>query len=347
MAAPPRPMATPPAASRGPLARGHKPAAGAYPSFADELPQDPYAVSRPQAGQIIQWAGAVCTLLALVGAGYWGYQLAVRDANGIPVVRATMGPLRIAPELPGGEVSAHQGLAVNAIPASGMAEAVPDQITLAPQMGALAPEDTALKVRSAAPAAPPNSTLGTNAEELASATQTLLQDAAGTEPALADLASLTDALPEDMPLSDAEAVERALEAALAEGGDPIADSAPLPLDPAPDQPDAGEDPVGMSNTDPITPLIGELDPATIPLGTPMVQFGAFDTAEIARTEWANLQTRFTELMAGKALVVEQASSGGRDFFRLRAHGFDSPDDTRRFCAAILAENGTCLTVDQR
>jgi hypothetical protein len=31
----------------------------------------------------------------------------------------------------------------------------------------------------------------------------------------------------------------------------------------------------------------------------------------------------------------------------RAHGFASEDDSRRFCAAILAENGSCFPVDQR
>ena len=81
----------------------------------------------------------------------------------------------------------------------------------------------------------------------------------------------------------------------------------------------------------------EIDPATIPVGTRLVQFGAFDTADEARAEWARLQGSFGDLMADKGLVVQPAESGGRTFFRLRAHGFEDEDDARRFCSAFVAE----------
>lgn len=318
-----------------------------------------FSLAALQSGQWVQWAGAMCTVLAVVGAGYWGYKLAVRDAHGIPVVRAALGPLRLAPETPGGAVSAHQGLAVNDIPAMGTAAGVPDQITLAPQMADLAPEDTTLTEQGSfaafaqVPAAPPtiDPAGAGQVETLAGASDKILAMPETGGSVLADLADLANSLPEDMPLTDAEAVERALEAALAEGGEVFADStaapAPAVIEPATQIADAAPEPASMSITNPIAVPAGEMDPTSIPIGTPMVQFGAFDTTDTARLEWAKMQTQFAELMAGKALVIEQAKSGGRDFFRLRAHGFDSSDDTRRFCAAILAENGTCLTVDQR
>jgi hypothetical protein len=294
----------------------------------------------PNPAKLMQVAGAVCTILALIGAGYWGYALAVRDAHGIPVVRAQVDPLRIAPETPGGKVSANQGLAVNNIPAASAVIAAPDQITLAPQVAELTPEDTQI-IEGGSFAQPAGA--GSDAALAGASDQVLAvpQTASGIS---ADLTALPDALPEDMPMTDAEAVERALEAALAEGGDPMLDVA---ADSAPDAALAPAEPASMSATDPVAPPTAELDPTTIAVGTPMAQLGAFDTADTARAEWANLQTRFTELMAGKSLVVEPAKSGGRDFFRLRAHGFASEDDSRRFCAAILAENGSCFPVDQR
>jgi hypothetical protein len=54
----------------------------------------------------------------VVGLGVWGYKLAVRDVRGVPVIQAMDGPMRIAPEIPGGEIADHQGLAVNAWPPS-------------------------------------------------------------------------------------------------------------------------------------------------------------------------------------------------------------------------------------
>ena len=307
-AQPDRRLTAPPLGARDypPLPRG--PDAYAAPEYDTEMPRS-FGLPLAKLGQ---WAGALCTVALVLGAGYWGYALAVRDAHGIPVVRAAMGPLRIAPQTPGGEVSAHQGLAVNAIPAAGLGAEPPQEITLAPQNGTLSAADLA-----AAPsiAPPPN-----------------LPDDQADVPAL----SLTQ-LPEDMPLSDEEAVVRALEMALAEGNDFV---------------EPPVEPVGMSTASPARLAVDvadipEIDPAAIAPGTAMVQLGAFDDSAMARAEWANLQSRFAELMSGKALVVQEAQSGGRSFFRLRAHGFDGADDTRRFCAAILAENGTCLPVIQR
>ena len=54
-------------------------------------------------------AGAV-----LAGAGrralaIWGYKLAVRDVLGVPVMQAMDGPMRIAPDDPGGEIADQPG----------------------------------------------------------------------------------------------------------------------------------------------------------------------------------------------------------------------------------------------
>lgn len=317
------------------------------------VPSAPVIAARMSA-QMAQWAGAACTVLAVLGAGYWGYDLALRDAQGIPVVRATLGPLRVAPQEPGGEVSANQGLAVNSVPAMAASEAPPQEVVLAPQTGDLAPADTGQASQLA------SADLGQVQDRAAG--KWLTPEPAATLPAQSawpeaqaqtDLYALADSVPEDLPLSDAEAVERALAAALAEGGETPQDAlASAPEDAAQsalaaEQGLANGGDVSMADVNPILPPMAEIDPATIAAGTPLVQFGAFDSPETARSEWLNLQARFAELMVGKSLVVEAAKSGGRDFYRLRAHGFASADDTRRFCAAILAENGTCLTVDQR
>jgi len=91
----------------------------------------------------------------------------------------------------------------------------------------------------------------------------------------------------------------------------------------------------------------EIDPATLAIGTRLVQLGAFDDEAGARTEWARLQTKFGDLMADKSLVIQAAQSGGRTFYRLRAHGFAGEDDARRFCAALVAENAPCIPAAHR
>jgi len=269
----------------------------------------------------MQWAGTICSVLVLLGAVYWAYELAVRDARGIPVVRAAEGPLRIAPTSPGGEVYANQGLAINSIAAKGGSEPLPDVVTLAPAPVQLAQEDVATSVETPAAVA--------ETEEIS--TPEIIAEPTGS--ALTDLAAKT---PDVMPISDEAAVEAAL--AMALSGETVTKSTT----------DAAQ-PVEMANLDTAltAPTTSEVDPASIPAGTKLVQLGAFDDDASARAAWAGLQTQFADLMGSKTLVVQQAKSGGRVFFRLRAHGFANEDETRRFCAALLAENASCIPVSQR
>ncbi len=86
----------------------------------------------------------------------------------------------------------------------------------------------------------------------------------------------------------------------------------------------------------------EVEAASLKEGTRLVQLGAFDTPELARAEWDKAATRFEALMAGKGRVVQEASSGGRTFYRLRVEGFADVDEARRFCAALVAEGQNCI-----
>ena len=86
-------------------------------------------------------AGAVISLALVGGIGLWGYGMIMRDVSGVPVVRALEGPMRVAPEEPGGRPAAHQGLSVNRIAADEAAAPPPDQVIIAPQPLELASED--------------------------------------------------------------------------------------------------------------------------------------------------------------------------------------------------------------
>ncbi len=84
--------------------------------------------------------------------------------------------------------------------------------------------------------------------------------------------------------------------------------------------------------------------ASVPTGTNLVQLGAFDSPEIAAAEWERLQGPFGEFLDGKERVIQEAESGGRTFFRLRAMGFEDLAAARRLCAALVAEDAGCIPV---
>lgn len=88
----------------------------------------------------------------------------------------------------------------------------------------------------------------------------------------------------------------------------------------------------------------EIDPSTLTAGTRLVQLGAYDDRDQAVAEWNKLATRFGALMEGRTRVVQEAESGGEAFYRLRAHGFSDENDARLFCAALLAEQASCIPV---
>ncbi|MDP3958604.1 MAG: SPOR domain-containing protein [Pseudorhodobacter sp.] len=263
----------------------------------------------------VNLAGALISLALILGLGLWGYRLAVRDVMGIPVVRALAGPMRVAPETPGGDVAAHQGLAVNAVAATGAASAPAERLVLAPRPVGLAADDAPGLAASAPVMVEAGVAAAAAVAELVSAP--VAGNAIATAPALAA---------DDLELAALAAPQNGM----ARSKRPLARPAALPVVP-------GD---GAA-------VVPEVDAATLAVGTRLVQLGAFDDAAGARAEWDRLVPQFGELLAGKSRVVQAAQSNGVTFYRLRAHGFESEADARRFCSALLAENAACIPVAVR
>lgn len=322
----------------------------------------------PQAGVAGRWVnlfGAACSVALVIGVAVWGYKIAVRDVAGVPVVRAVEGPLRVSPDNPGGAVAMHQGLSVNAVASSGVAMPLPETLILAPQDVDLTAEDV--------PGLAVLSTLDDagididNAMPVSTLSDGVVTAAPIEVPAMPDVVNPGDMMSSDLavdqplPATQEEAVAAALAAAL--GEDYAADVSAVAV---PDLAVTGaatsslrprarpegvaaaslpEGEVALENVAAVN--VAEVDPSTIANGTRLVQLGAFDDDAGARADWTRLATKFPELLGTKSMVIQTAVSGGRTFYRLRAYGFDSEDDSRRFCAAFLAENASCIPVSQR
>ena len=295
--------------------------------------------------RMVNLAGATCSIALVIGLGWWGYKLAVRDVNGVPVVRAIEGPMRVAPKDPGGEVADHQGLSVNTIAALGTAAPPPDRLVLAPRPVELTYEDSpGLAALSPAAEQPiPAAAAAAPAPEPAP----LVSAAVAPETVGPDPDAVAQALAEALAASpEGEAVE---DVALAAAPTDAPTEAPVRPRPRPGSTAAvAPQPVSLAEPSPaLAPGMTEVDPSLIPAGTRLVQLGAFDTADQARAEWVKLSNQFGPLMDGKALVVQAAESGGRTFFRLRAHGFADETEARGFCTTMLEQNASCIPVEQR
>lgn len=315
-------------------------------------------------------AGAAASLALIVGVGVWGYGVMARDVSGVPVVQAATGPMRIAPEDPGGTLADHQGLAVNAVAGMGSAEGPAEQLMLAPVPAGLAAEDVASNaMEPVAQSVPVALTQDANTVQLLpdqseedavlALVAQLAAEAEPLEPLAQDMAAsdLTDL--QDVSSSGSDLLDDPMDGSdLLDGieGEDLAEAEPAYTGPGlarslrPKLRPGGMQVASMGPVDAAVvaaataPVTRELDAATLPAGTRLVQIGAFDSPETARTEWQRLEGRFGEFLEGKGRVIQQAQSGGRTFYRLRAEGFVDLADARRFCAAFVAEKVDCIPV---
>ena len=314
-------------------------------------------------------AGAAVSLALIVGVGSWGYKLLVRDVNGIPVVRAVQGEMRVRPQEPGGQLARHQGLSVNAVAALGTAGKPADQLKLAPAAIDLTDDDqpvsaamVADKPQEATPAAAPAPAAAETTPTEVAATP----DAGSVDDLVAQLSAGVKPLKEVVTETPAPAPAVAeAEVEDEEEGNAALTEAEAELIPIPaavqNAPGVRQSlrprnrpveraivmPAALDTTAVLAEVTKEIDAGTLPAGTRLVQLGAFDSPEIARAQWDKLGGRFDAYLEGKTRIIEQASSGGRTFYRLRAHGFEDIADARRFCSALIAENADCIPVVTR
>ncbi|WP_298857087.1 SPOR domain-containing protein [uncultured Sulfitobacter sp.] len=296
--------------------------------------------------------GAVVSLALVIGVGVWGYKLLVRDVSGIPVVAAAKGEMRVRPQEPGGAFAQHQGLSVNSVSALGTTDDLAEEVRLAPRPVELAEEDQPM---------PAMSQVAAEQAPVAQApTEIVAQDPQIEAPAAEDIAAALES-------GSVESLVAQLTNGIAPMDDMEGESAPVlasietqdlsaalsgegmrvSLRPTlrPKRSAAAVAAVPASASSAISGI--DLDAATLPAGTRLVQLGAFDSPEIARAQWGKLNARFAPFMEGKMRIVMEAKSGGRTFYRLRAQGFEDIGDARRFCSALVAESVDCIPVVTR
>ncbi|WP_374290362.1 SPOR domain-containing protein [Paenirhodobacter enshiensis] len=313
-------------------------------------------------------AGAITSVVLILGVVVWSYRLAERDMAGLPVLRAPDGPARIAPDDPGGDMAQHVGLAVNEVAGGKIATEAPSRVYLAQPPEELTEDDTAM--------------LGVKSIPQVQRPQpVLLEEASPANEPTANVPQSTAIALDDDPASDAEPAA----APPARPGEPVAvvskpdqpyqisanapdDRIPAsvpgvkssprpgarPVDVVPPAPAAAasaarpssDKPADKPAAEPPAPAkpapVVELDPAKVAAGTRVVQLGAFDNAEDARTEWDRLTKKFAPQMQGKQRLIQPTTTGDRTYYRLRAAGYADLDEARRFCAALVAGKANCI-----
>ncbi len=276
----------------------------------------------------MNWIGAIASVALVIGLVYWVFNLGTRDPNDIPIIRAMEGPARTQPENPGGTQANHQGLAVNSVQSEGSTEKPAETVVLAPQQQSLTAEDLAQN-------------------ELVAAKPVLRPE---PEPKATPSPETTEVVKVEEPAPTIQDPSLIVESIVIENESTVISSseyAPL------------ESPVPQSRPSNLSSRIQAAvkvkdaevtEPeniSSVPVGTRLVQLGAYDSETIAAIEWDALIGKHGDLLTGKKRLIQSAESGGRTFFRLRAMGFDGVEDSRNLCSALLARGTPCIPVSAR
>lgn len=309
--------------------------------------------------RLTHYIGALVSVGLIVILAVWGFKLVVRDVSGVPVIRAIQGEARTAPDDPGGELTARTGLAVNNV-AAGRDAAQVDRVAIAPQAAGLEDQDLPMGEFGASAQEPSHEVelpmLDDSARVIARPDGEVAQDAArAVENAVIMDAPAAEAAVNEVvtDLAGNEARDVAISTALAEAGAQTAPPAvaksarpaPRPRRIAAAAPARGSDAAPAPSRPEAAPA-AEAAPApaaaSVASGSALVQIGAFDSEALAQGEWNRISGKFGALFSGKGMVIQKHQANGRNFWRLRAAGFGSKDDARRFCAALIAEGTDCI-----
>ena len=267
---------------------------------------------------IVYWTGAALSLSLLAGAIIWSYKLIFRDINQIPIVRVQEGPLRVPPTDPGGLTAANQGLSVTQL-AVNEQPLLSDEIYLAPAAEILNKENLEIQEVSA------ENNLNLKA----------WYDKVEINTGPENEVVLSEAVFSQKKLD----IQNAVSLALSITDNP--DVFPVSL-----RPKTRPDGFYKSSSESLDKSVSYVEISQLPIGSAVVQLGAFDNRDLAESEWKRLGSLLGSILITKQMLIQKAESGGKIFYRLRASGFDDISDARQFCTAIN-DKVACIPVVTR
>jgi hypothetical protein len=281
--------------------------------------------------------GAIISLNLILWAGYWAYNIISRDINGIPIVAAQPGPLRVAPDTPGGIEAENIELAVTKI-ASQELPPNPQAVELAPSTEKLTPDDITIFQ-----AVGQKKIIDRQAALKNQIQVGVIEPNLSKEISFEPVNTVTNTANYSITENQSELVAAALALALKPSADNLIGNAVAQknkfkqIKPRP-RPGSLLD-VSMSTTETvIRPAL-----ASVETGLAVVQFGTFATETVAFEEWDRLSKNLSVILDGRPKYVERIKRNGNEIYRLRLGGFINIDDASRFCSAVISQEN-CVPV---
>ena len=301
----------------------------------DEVYADALSAAHARGGwraTVSIWLGAGLAAALIGGLVYWSYQLSGREPGEVPILRAALTPAKERPADPGGVVTPYQEIGAYEVAEAG--GSTPAQIELA-----------------ARPPRPRESDLPMGAlpaEEQATLKAGVVTAVVGgvdePEPTAADGVTEPNAIAE----AERALIEKSLQLVLAESADATptppagsgSDQAPAYSPLVRSKPNNIEERVALAGkaAESAEMQLAQ-DAATSQI---QVQLGAFPERAIVDNEWKRIFQANRDVLAGRALAVQQTVSGGTVYYRLRVGPFRDGHEANTVCQALKARGQDCL-----
>lgn len=256
---------------------------------------------------IVNWAGALLSIIILITLIIWGFSLNVSDSAEIPVVKAKIKELRVVSEEPGGQIVNYQGLSVNNVQEQGSAQSAATRIILAPEPIELIEEDINISIieNSRVTNEPKVSSLnngdGENKKEIINVLD-------GISP----FAVVISVIPKIRNLYSTHSLDKIIE------------NNDVDLTPG------TKDKIKATNEVSLKP------------GTNLVQLGFYSTKQKARKVWSDLMINNSSVFKNKKRIIQNVNIRGNNSYRLTVVGFSGLGESRDFCLFLRDFLPTCL-----
>ena len=256
---------------------------------------------------IVNWAGALLSIIILITLIIWGFSLNVSDSAEIPVVKAKIKELRVVSEEPGGQIVNYQGLSVNNVQEQGSAQSAATRIILAPEPIELIEEDINISVieNSGVTNEPKVSSLnnedGENKKEIINVLD-------GISP----FSVVISVIPKIRNLYGTHSLDKIIE------------NNDVDLTPG------TKDKIKATNEVSLKP------------GTNLVQLGLYSTKQKAQKVWSDVMINNSSVFKNKKRIIQNVNIRGNNSYRLTVVGFSGLGESRDFCLFLRDFLPTCL-----
>ena len=272
---------------------------------------------------IVNWAGALLSIIILITLIIWGFSLNVSDSAEIPVVKAKIKELRVVSEEPGGQIVNYQGLSVNNVQEQGTAQSAATRIILAPEPIKLIEEDINMSIieNSGDTNEPKVSSLNNEDGENKKEIINILD---GISP----FAVVISVIPKIRNLYGNHSLDKIIEN----------NDVDLTL--------RTKDKIIENNDGDLPPrpkdMINTTNEVSLKPGTNLVQLGFYSTKQKAQKVWSDLIIINSSVFKNKKRIIQNENIRGNNSYRLTVVGFSSLGESRDFCSFLRDFVLTCL-----